>query len=289
MKHQIDSRIVCGKDIADVIKRQVKNEVKDLTRKLKRKPQIVSLIVGDNIESKLYLKLRTKACEEVGIQAMQRDFSKNIREKDLINEIIKLNKDAQVDGILVQLPLPNQLSSYKILSHMLPEKDVEGFTPTNMGRLMNNDAFLVPCTPLAVMRILSHFNIRLEGSHVVIVNHSTVVGKPLALLCLKENATVSVAHVFTNDLKQITRKADVLVTAAGVPQLITRDHVKDNAVVIDVSIVKTDQGISGDVDFESVIKKTKLITPVPGGVGPVTIASSLENMVKITKTSIKVE
>jgi methylenetetrahydrofolate dehydrogenase (NADP+) / methenyltetrahydrofolate cyclohydrolase len=161
-------------------------------------------------------------------------------------------------------------------------------SPTNMGRLMNNDAYLVPCTPLAVMRILSHHNIPLEGSHVVIVNHSTVVGKPLALLCLKENATISVAHIFTNDLKQITRKADVLVTAAGVPQLITKDHVKENTVVIDVSIVKTDQGIIGDVDFESVRQKTKLITPVPGGVGPVTIASALENMVKTTKNSIKV-
>ena len=269
-----------------MIKEEVKLDGKNLTEQLNRKPRIVSLIAGNNAEARLYLKLRNTACDEVGIQTIQREYSLDVIEKDLIEDIIELNTDPSVDGILVQLPLPERVSPQSIFYHISPEKDVEGFNPFNLGQLMYNDSSLVPCTPLAVMHILFYHRIALQGSHVVIVNHSTVVGKPLALLCLQQNATVSVAHVFTTDLKQITRKADVLVTAAGIPKLITEQHVKDDAVVIDVSIVKTDNGITGDVDFESVKKKTQLITPVPGGVGPVTIASALQNMVKTSLNSI---
>jgi methylenetetrahydrofolate dehydrogenase (NADP+) / methenyltetrahydrofolate cyclohydrolase len=283
------SQIVSGKKIAQSIKNQVKADVELLTQQLQRKPQVMSFIVGDNKESKLYLKLRNKACDEVGIKALQCEFPETVSESTLINEIQNVNTDPQVDGVFVQLPLPPNLDAQHVLSCINPNKDVEGFTSQNMGRLVTGNPSLVPCTPQAVMKILEHYEVQLKGSHVVIVNHSTVVGKPLALLCLQENATVSVAHVFTKNLKEITRKADVLITAAGVPNLITEDFVQKGAIVIDVAIINTDKGVTGDVDFENVRTKTHLITPVPGGVGPVTIASALENMVRATKASINGE
>ncbi|MBS3777924.1 MAG: bifunctional 5,10-methylenetetrahydrofolate dehydrogenase/5,10-methenyltetrahydrofolate cyclohydrolase [Candidatus Thermoplasmatota archaeon] len=282
-------QVISGKKIASLIKTQVKEDIDRLRVKIHRKPRVVSLISGDNAEARLYLKLRNKACNQVGIEPMQHEFSSQISKQDLIKEIHQLNTDENVDGILVQLPLPDHINQQHVLSEINPSKDVEGFTSVNMGRLVNNNPFLVPCTPLAVMKILAHHQVQIKGAHVVIVNHSTVVGKPLALLCLQKNATVSVAHVFTEDLKAITRQADVLITAAGVPGLITEDHVKQDAVVIDVAIVSTNDGITGDVDFEKVKNKASLITPVPGGVGPVTIASALENMVKATKASFKGE
>jgi methylenetetrahydrofolate dehydrogenase (NADP+)/methenyltetrahydrofolate cyclohydrolase len=287
MQNHSTYQVVSGKKIARIIKEQVKSDVDQLQQKLGRKPRVVSLISGDNAEAALYLKLRNKACDQVGIEAVQHEFSAEISEKELINEIKKLNNDNEVDGILVQLPLPNQVHTQRVLSYITPSKDVEGFTPVNMGKVVTNDLFLVPCTPLAVMKILKHHDVSLKGSHVVIVNHSTVVGKPLVLLCLRENATVSVAHVYTKNLKAITKQADVLITAAGVPSLITSDFVKKDAVVIDVAIVKTEKGVTGDVDFDHVKDKTRLITPVPGGVGPVTIASALENMVKATKAQMQ--
>jgi len=289
MKEQKSTIIVSGKKIAQEMKDQVKIEVESLTQRLQRKPRVISLIVGDNKESKLYLKLRNKACFEVGIDAIQHEFPNAVTERELISKIHNINDDEEIDGILVQLPLPSHLNTQRILSCINPKKDVEGFTAENIGRLVNGNPHLVPCTPNAVMKILAYHQIELKGSHVVIVNHSTVVGKPLALLCLQENATVSIVHVFTKNMKEITRKADVLITAAGVANLITEDHVKDGAIVIDVAIVNTEKGVTGDVDFEQVKNKTRLITPVPGGVGPVTIASALENMVKTTKLSLSGE
>lgn len=289
MQQTNSAQIISGKTIAQQIKNEVKTDIESLIQYLKRKPRVLSFIVGDNQESKLYLKLRNKACFEVGIEAIQHEFPESVTFRELASEIEKANSNNQVDGIFVQLPLPKHLNAQKVLSCIHPSKDVEGFTSENIGNLVNNNPFLVPCTPQAVMHILDYHQVSLKGAHVVIVNHSTVVGKPLALLCLQRNATVSVAHVFTKDLKAITKQADVLITAAGVPNLITKDMVKKDAVVIDVAIVKTDQGITGDVDFDHVKEKVTLITPVPGGVGPVTIASALENMVKATNASLKVK
>ena len=289
MQEQKSTIIVSGKKIAQEMKNQVKIDVESLTQRLQRKPRVISLIVGDNKESKLYLKLRNKACFEVGIDAIQHEFPNAVTERELISKIHNINDNEEIDGILVQLPLPSHLNTQRILSCINPKKDVEGFTAENIGRLVNGNPHLIPCTPNAVMKILAYHKIELKGSHVVIVNHSTVVGKPLALLCLQENATVSVVHVFTKNMREITRKADVLITAAGVANLITEDHVKDGAIVIDVAIVNTEKGVTGDVDFEQVKNKTRLITPVPGGVGPVTIASALGNMVRTTKLSISGE
>ncbi len=286
MQKQNPSRIVSGKKIAQIMKDEVKTDVELLTARLKRKPKILSFIVGENKESELYLTLRNKACNQVGIDTEQKSFSSSISENNLITEIQKSNENPDIDGIFVQLPLPPHIDSQHVLSFISPSKDVEGFTPKNMGLLLTGNQFLVPCTPKAVMKILDHHRIQLKGKHVVIINHSTVVGKPLVLLCLQRNATVSVAHVYTRNLKKITRQADVLITAAGVPSLIKEDFVKDGVVVIDVAIVNTDKGITGDVDFDQVKQKTSLISPVPGGVGPVTIASALENMVKATQARL---
>jgi len=289
MQNQSDTQVISGKEIADAIKKQVKIDIKKIYSKLNRKPRVVSLLSGENAEARLYLKLRNKACNEVGITAVQHEFSSDIDENDLLDEIHQLNNNSQVDGIFVQLPLPNQINPQHVLSQIDPQKDIEGFTAVNMGRLVTNTPFLTPCTPLAVMHILAYHNVSLKGAHVVIVNHSTVVGKPLALLCLQQNATVSIAHVFTKDLKSLTTQADVLITAAGVPNLIKKDFVKNDAVVIDVAIIQTKQGVTGDVDFSHVKNKTRLISPVPGGVGPVTIASALENIVKAIRASLEGE
>jgi methylenetetrahydrofolate dehydrogenase (NADP+)/methenyltetrahydrofolate cyclohydrolase len=192
-----------------------------------------------------------------------------------------LNSDDTTHGILVQYPVPPHISQERLMSTIDPRKDVEGFNPVNLGKTLIGDEDLVPCTPLSVLTILEHEYIQLKGKDVVIINHSNIVGKPLAALLLNRNATVAICHVFTKDLKRYTTKADVLITGAGVPNLITKDFVKDQAIVIDVGIVETKKGVYGDVDADSVKEKAAILTPVPGGVGPVTIACSLVNMVKV--------
>ena len=225
------------------------------------------------------MRLRDKACDEVGIESNRLEFPENVTENEVLESISLLNKDPNVFGILIQLPVPNQISQEKLIDSLDSKKDVEGLNPYNLGRTLNGDEHLVPCTPLSVLTILEHENITLEGKDVVIINHSNHVGKPLASLLLNRNATVSVCHVFTKDLEFYTKNADILITAAGVEKLIKPVHVKDNAFVIDVAIVGTSDGICGDVDFDSVKAIVEKITPVPGGVGPVTVACSLKNMI----------
>lgn len=284
MQEHTSNSIVFGAEIAEKMKENTKKEVELLTQELQRKPKVISIIVGDNKESKLYLKLRNKAFFEVGIDAEQIEFPHAVTERELVSKINKINVDSTIDGIFVQLPLPNHIDTQKILSFINPKKDVEGLTAENMGHLVNGNVHLVPCTAKAVMKIFEYYDVHLEGKHVVIVNHSTVVGKPLSLLCLAKNATVSIVHVYTTNLREITQQADILITAAGVPNLITSECIKEGAIVIDVAIVNTSNGVTGDVDFEQVKHKAKLITPVPGGVGPVTIASALENTVYAART-----
>ena len=273
-------RSILGKIIADEIKDSVKIQVERFKKTYETNPRIMSILIGDNSEARLYLKLRDKACNNVGINSLHTELSDDIQEKELITIIKKNNEDKSIHGILIQFPLPPQLSVETIMNAIDPRKDVEGFTSKNLGNILLGNEFLVPCTPLAVLKILEHEKIELQGKHVVIVNHSTVVGKPLTALCLNRNATVSVAHVYTKDLQRITSQADILVTAAGVPNLITANHVKEGAGVIDVSIVKTSDGITGDVVYSEVLEKAAFVTPVPGGVGPVTVACALSNMMK---------
>lgn len=272
--------IINGREIAKHIRTTIATQVESLQKKHKKDPLIATIVIGDNPSSELYLRLRTTACNEVGIGSKILRFEENVPEPTLVKAIQDLNKDPSIHGIFIQYPVPAHLSAYKLMSTVAPRKDVEGVHPENLGRTLLGDETLVPCTPLSVLTILAHEQVPLKGKDIVIVNHSNVVGKPLAGLLLNRNATVAISHVFTKDLKAYTTKADILITGAGVKNLITQDHIKDKAIVIDVGIIETKEGVCGDVDFESVQKKASLLTPVPGGVGPVTIACALSNMVK---------
>lgn len=277
------AKIIDGRKIAADIKNNISKEVQTLKSKYNTVPNITTIKVGDDPASNLYMKLRDRACAEVWIKSNCIEFSDKVSEKEVLDSIIKLNNDKNVHGILIQLPLPSHISQYKLINAINPKKDVEGLNPCNLGKTLNGNEYIVPCTPLSVLTILEYEKTKLEGKDVVIVNHSNHVGKPTAALLLNRNATVSVVHVFTKDLKQYTKNADILITAAGVANLIKKEHVKENAFVIDVAIINTKDGICGDVDFESVKNIAGKITPVPGGVGPVTVACSLKNMIKTFK------
>lgn len=281
------AKIINGREIAKEIRKKIFEKVTKLKSKHKVVPTITTIKIGKDPSSELYLKLRDNACKEVGINSIHLEFDESISEDKVINAINKLNSDVNIHGILIQYPVPNHISQDKLMSIIHPKKDVEGFNPYSMGRTLLGNEHIIPCTPLSVLTILEHENVDLKGKDVVIVNHSNIVGKPLATLLLNRNATVAVCHVFTKEIKQYTSKADILITAAGIPKLITKDHVKENAFVIDVGIVKTNEGICGDVDFNEVKEKAGRITPVPGGVGPVTIACSLKNMLKTYKNCLE--
>ena len=276
-------KIVYGKKLAEKIRIKTTKEVEHLKSIYKITPNINTIKIGDNPSSELYFRLRNNACNKAGITTSHLDFRKNVTEKKILKTIDELNSNKNIHGILIQFPIPDHISSNKLMSAIDPKKDVEGFNPYNMGKTIIGDEYIVPCTPLAILTILKHEKIDLKGKEIVIINHSTVVGKPLTTLLLNRNATVTVCHIFTKDIKQHSSNADIIITATGIPGLITKDYVKNGAFVIDVGIAETNDGISGDVNFDSVKEKAGKITPVPGGVGPVTIACSLENMLKTYK------
>ena len=280
--------IVNGREIAKEIRKKISDEIVQLKTKFNSNPVITTVIVGNDSSSELYLKLRDNACNEVGIISKHVEFDATVSEQKILQTIQKLNADDSVHGILVQYPVPKHLSQEKLIRAIDSRKDVEGFNPANLGRTLIGDEYLVPCTPLSVLTILEYEHVALKGKDIVIINHSNVVGKPLAVLLLNRNATVAVCHIFTKNLKQYTLKADILITGAGVPKLITKDYVKDNAIVLDVGIVETKDGVCGDVDFESVKEKAAVLTPVPGGVGPVTIVCALKNMVKTYRNCVEI-
>ncbi|MBM3308723.1 MAG: bifunctional methylenetetrahydrofolate dehydrogenase/methenyltetrahydrofolate cyclohydrolase [Candidatus Altiarchaeales archaeon] len=267
------SRLIEGSKLASEIKEGVKRK----SSRLSFKPGLATVIVGSNPASKMYVSMKQKACVEAGFYFENFELPKNVSEGDLISLIGKLNVNGRIHGILLQLPLPKHINNEKVMESISPGKDVDGFHPLNMGRLMAGDESFAAATPKGIIRMLEEYKVKLEGKNVVVVNHSTVVGKPLALMLLNRNATVSVCHKYTKNLKEYTLKADVLITAVGVPKLVKSDMVKPGVVVVDAGISKSGDKTVGDVDFEGVSKKASLITPVPGGVGPMTIASLLEN------------
>jgi methylenetetrahydrofolate dehydrogenase (NADP+)/methenyltetrahydrofolate cyclohydrolase len=279
----MSSNEINGKKIAEEIKDNISKIIQELKTSYNKSPNITTIIIGNDPSSELYLRLRDKACSEVGIVSNHLEFQEDITEGELLGAIHKLNNDKDVHGILIQIPVPSHISQTNLINSINPKKDVEGLNPYNIGKTLNGDEGIVPITPLSVLTILEHENIDFKGKDVVIINHSNHVGKPIAALLLNRNATVTVCHVFSKDLKKYTSKADILISATGVPNLIGADHIKQDAVVIDVGIIKTEDGICGDVDFESVKEKAGKITPVPGGVGPVTVACSLVNMIKTFK------
>jgi len=277
------AKIIDGKKIAEQIYSDVLKEILELKSKYKIQPNIVTIKIGFDPSSELYLKLRGNACNKVGINSSVLEFKENVSKKEVLKSINKLNLDKNVHGILIQLPVPSHLSSDYFINAMDPRKDIEGLNPYNIGRTLNGDEYIVPITPLSVLTITESEKIKLEGKNIVIVNHSKHIGKPLAALFLNRNATVSVCHVFTKDLKSFTTQADILVSATGVPKLIKNQYVKENSFLIDVGIIKTKDGICGDIDLEDCKAKAGIITPVPGGVGPVTVACSLTNIIKTFK------
>lgn len=263
-----------------MISNKIKDELKEKIEKLNIKSSLTVVQVGDNSASNLYIKNKKKACLYVGLDFNLIKFDDDVTEEEIIDKINELNRDLSVNGIIVQLPLPSNLNANRIISYISPLKDVDGLTSQNVGNLSLGNEALVSCTPLGVMELLKEYKVNLSGKNVCIVGRSNLVGKPLIQLLLNEDATVSVCHSKSYDIKRYTSFSDVLIVAAGHAKLITKDMVKDGAVVIDVGINKENNVLSGDVDFDEVSKKASLITPVPGGVGPMTVACLLKNVVK---------
>jgi len=281
-----ESRIIDGKALAQQIEEEVRTGVEDLESNRGITPGLATILVGDDPASKMYIRLKHKACERVGIRAEDYLLPEEATQDELSSLIKTLNENKDVHAILLQLPLPKHLSPQEAMEAIAPEKDADGFHPFNMGKLMIGHEELVPCTPHGVIRALEEYAVPVKGKNVVIVGHSNVVGKPMAAMFLNRNATVSVCHVFTDDLKKYTLEADILVVAAGVKHLIKAEMVKEGVVIFDVGITKEDTGVYGDVDFENAIRKAALITPVPGGVGPLTIAMLMKHVLMCAQKNL---
>ena len=276
--------IIDGKALSDKILKEIENEHSELQAKVGRKAGLAVIIVGENPASQIYVRNKIRACERVGFHSETIRFDENITEENLLLEIEKLNNDSNIDGILVQLPIPKHIDGLKIINAISAEKDVDGFHTTNIGKMMIGDETgFLPCTPAGVVHMFEEYNINLEGKDVLVIGQSNIVGKPMTLLLIKKRATVQVCNSKTKNLSEKLQKADVVVAAAGSPKLIKAIDVKEDVVVIDVGINRVDGKLCGDVDFEEVSKKASFITPVPGGVGPMTIAMLIKNTFKSYK------
>ena len=278
--------IIDGKKQAEIIRNEIKKEISYLKKKSGKTPSLTVILIGDYAPSLIYVKNKEKSAREVGINSEIIRYPKNVSEKDILEKIEELNKNDEISGILVQLPLPSQISKEKIINAINPSKDVDGFNPINVGNLSSGYDSIVPCTPLGCLLLIKKIESNLAGKHAVIIGRSNLNGKPMAQLLLKENCTVTIVHSKTNDLQNECLKADILVAAVGVPNLIKKDWVKKNAIVIDVGINKVGEKIVGDVNFDALKDNVKAITPVPGGVGPMTIACLLKNTLTCFKARL---
>lgn len=274
--------IIDGKKLAKEIREKLKLKSNELKEK-GINPKLAVIMVGDDKASQVYVKNKSKACNEIGIEFEEFILDKDIRQDELINLIEKLNNDDHIHGILLQSPIPAHLDINEAFKTINPEKDVDGFNPVNIGKLCLNQDTFVSCTPYGIMKMFEAYNIDLTGKNVTIIGRSNIVGKPLIQCCLNKNATVTVCHSKTKDLKEHTKNADVVISAIGKSKFVTEDMIKSGAVVIDVGTNRGEDGkLTGDVDFENVSKKASYITPVPGGVGPMTIAMLMNNVIKAT-------
>lgn len=278
--------IIDGKEVSRIVRQELKNEVVSITEKLNRKIGLAVILVGEDSASQIYVRNKIKACNEIGIESFSYTFSTETNDEEIISLIETLNNDDKIDGILLQLPLPKHLNENAIASRICDKKDVDGFSAYNVGCLTLGRPTYISCTPYGVLELLKRYDIELAGKNAVVVGRSNIVGKPMFNLLLAENATVTVCHSKTQNLKEITSKADILVAAIGKPKFITADMVKDGAVVIDVGINRIDGKLFGDVDFENVQSKASYITPVPGGVGPMTITMLMKNTVQSAKNKL---
>ena len=280
--------LIDGKKLASEIRADLKSKCDELKQK-GINPKFAVIMVGNNKASQIYVRNKSRAAEQVGIEFEEYLLDENIKQDELIKQIKKLNEDKTIHGILLQSPIPEHLDINEAFRTIAPEKDVDGFNPVNVGKLSLNQDTFVSCTPYGIMKMLDKYNIDLTGKNVVILGRSNIVGKPLIQCCLNKNATVTVCHSKTKDIKKYTKDADIIMVAVGKAKFLTDDMIKDGAVIIDVGINRNEDGkIIGDVDFENISKKASYITPVPGGVGPMTIAMLMNNVIKAaTESSLK--
>ena len=277
-------QLLDGRKLSKKIELQITDEVKKLKEHCGCTPGLAVVLVGQDPASATYVGMKKKACDRVGFYSVTHDMPENISQEAIERTIISMNENPSIDGILIQLPLPAQIDTTKLLELVEPSKDVDGFHPFNVGRLVTNLDGFVPCTPLGVMKLLEEYDIDVKGKNCVVVGTSNIVGKPMASLLLNAEATVEICHIHTDDLKRHTLNADMIFVGVGVINLITPDMVKDDVVIVDIGVSRTTEGkLVGDVDFEAVSKKSSYITPSPGGVGPMTIAMLLSNTLKSAK------
>ena len=279
--------LIKGSEISKQIKEELKQEVARLKEKHNLTPGLATILVGEDEASKVYVGQKEKTCKELGIHSERINLPGNTIEAELLALVEKLNKDSRIHGILVQLPLPKHINETNVLYAIDPKKDVDGFHPVNVGKLMLGEPDFIPCTPHGIQELLIRSGVKTDGAEAVVVGRSNIVGKPIANMLLQKkkgaNATVTICHTGTKDLASHTKRADILIVAAGKPKTITADMVKEGVVVIDVGVNRLETGLVGDVDFETVKEKAKAITPVPGGVGPMTIAMLMLNTVQAAK------
>jgi methylenetetrahydrofolate dehydrogenase (NADP+) / methenyltetrahydrofolate cyclohydrolase len=283
----MSSALISGKEIGQ----EIRNELTERINTLKNQditPGLAVILVGNNSASKTYVSNKQKTCEALGMHSRLLSFESDLSENELVEAIQSLNQDPEIHGILVQLPLPKQITESKVLAAISPDKDVDGFHPINVGKMMLGQETFLPCTPYGVMKLLEYSGIEIAGKHAVVIGRSHIVGKPMGQLLLQKDATVTYAHSKTPNLKEITLQADILVVAVGRTKMITSDYVKDGAVVIDVGMNRDENNrLCGDVDFESVKDKASYITPVPGGVGPMTITMLMVNTVQSAENELR--
>lgn len=280
--------ILDGKKISSQIKEEIKEELKGIKEKVGKVPGLAIVLVGENPASKIYVNSKIKGCAELGFESFAHYLPENVTEEELLNVIRELNEDEKVDGILVQLPLPKHIDEKKVVDTIAFSKDVDGFKPENMGLLFLGDKNSIkPCTPSGIVELFKRYELEVEGKDVVIIGRSNIVGKPMAGFFINEGATVTICNSKTKNLADKLKEADIIVAAMGVAKFVKADMVKDGAIIIDVGINRTEEGLFGDVDFENVAPKCKWITPVPGGVGPMTVAMLFKNTLSAFKRNKK--
>ena len=283
------AEIIDGKFVSSEVRKNISSEVKEFINATNVTPGLAVILVGNNPASAVYVRNKHKACLDVGMNSYEITMDENTTEEELLAKIDELNSDPKVHGILVQLPLPKHISEEKVINRISPEKDVDAFHPTNVGKIVSGKYEFIPCTPAGIMELLHFYNVEISGKECVVIGRSNIVGKPMALLLLAENGTVTVCHSRTKNLSDVTKRADILVVAIGKPNFVSADMVKPGAVVIDVGINRKEDGkLCGDVDFTAVEPIASMITPVPGGVGPMTITMLLKNTLTAAKNQTKI-
>ena len=280
--------LIDGKKVSAEVRARLAKEANELKEKTGRIPGLATVLVGDDPASAVYVRNKNKICRELGFNSFEQKLAADTPQAKLLQLIKELNSNNDIHGILVQLPLPNQIDSEKILQAIDPNKDVDGFHPVNVGKLVVGNALLTPCTPTGIIKLLDYYEIDISGKHAVVLGRSNIVGKPVSMLLLQRNATITICHSRTKNLDEITRSADIQVAAIGRANFVTENMVSEGTIVIDVGINRVDGKLTGDINFETVSKKASYITPVPGGVGPMTIALLMENTLKAFKESIDI-